>query len=146
MRRERLKLMPCRRTTLSAVFLAALFAGALAAGQEGADMHMVDAGFVMRPADTAAKLERLRRLPPLKFVGRAHGGKHYFLYADPDVCKCLFVGNAAALQAYRDMRALPAPADNVPSRGVVPEAAMIDDIDNDTDALFGDDDYFNYSY
>jgi hypothetical protein len=138
--------MHSRRATLSAVFLIGMFAGALAASQEGADMHMVDAGFVMRPADTAAKLERLRRLPPLKFVGRARGGKHYFLYADPDVCKCLFVGNAAALKAYRAMRSLPAPAGNVPPRGVVPEAAMIGDIDNDTDALFGDDDFFDYSY
>jgi hypothetical protein len=135
-----------RRATLSAIFFIALLAGALAAGQENADMRMVDAGFIMRPADTPQKLERLKRLPPDKFVGRTRHGGRYFIYADPAVCKCVFVGNQAALQAYRDMPARPAPADNIAPRGVVPEAAMIDDIDNDTDVLFGDDDFFDYSY
>ena len=97
-------------------------------------------------ADTPQKLERLRRLPPLKFVARTRNGQRYFLYADPDVCKCLFVGNAAALKAYRDMRALPAPAGNVAPRGVVPEAMMIDDINSDDDALFGGDDFFGLPF
>jgi hypothetical protein len=109
-------------------------------------MRMVDAGFVMRPADTPRKLERLKLLPPLKFVVRKRHGGRYFIYADPNVCKCVFVGNQAALQAYRDMPARPAQPGNVPPRGVVPEATTIDDIDNDTDALFGDDDFFDYSY
>jgi len=134
------------RARLVIFFVAVTVAGALAAGQEGADMRMVDAGFIMRPADTPQKLERLKRLPPLKFVGRTRHGGRYFIYADPTVCKCVFVGNQSALQAYRDMPARPTPADNIPPRGVVPEAAMIEDIDNDTDALFGDDDFFDYSY
>jgi hypothetical protein len=138
--------MPGRRAALTAVLIVAFFAGPLAASQEGADMHMVDAGFIMRPADTAPKLERLKRLPPLKFVARTRNGTRYFLYADPDVCKCLFVGNAAALKAYRDMRALPAPAGSVPPRGVVPEAMMIDDINSDDDALFGGDDFFGVPF
>ena len=31
-------------------------------------MRMVDAGFIMRPVDTPRKLERLKLLPPDKFV------------------------------------------------------------------------------
>ena len=67
-----------RRAALTAVLIVALLAGALAAGQEGADMRMVDAGFIMRPADTAQKLERLKRLPPLKFVGRTRTRRALF--------------------------------------------------------------------
>lgn len=135
-----------RRAALSAVFIIALFAGPLAASQEGADMRMVDAGFVMRTADTPQKLARLRLLPPLKFIARSRPGGRYFLYADPDVCKCLFVGNQAALQAYRDMASQPRSVPNVPASGIAPQAMLVEDINNDTDNLFGDDDFFDYPF
>jgi hypothetical protein len=135
-----------RRIKLSVFFLAVLLAGAFAAGQEGVDMRMVDAGFVMRPADTPQKLERLKLLPARKFIGRTRKGSRYFIYADPDLCKCVLVGSPSALQAYRDMRAkMPQPL-NVPPAGVVPETIMIDDMDNDTDNLIGDDEYFGVPY
>ena len=135
-----------RRAFLSAVFIVALFAGPLVASQEGADMRMVDAGFIMRPADTPQKLARLRLLPPLKFISRARPGGHYLLYADPDVCKCVLVGNQGALKAYRDMVSQPPPVPNVPASGVAPEAMLVQDIDNDTDNVFGGDEFFDYPY
>lgn len=135
-----------RRAFLSAVFIVALFAGPLVASQEGADMRMVDAGFLMRPADTPQKLARLKLLPPLKFISRARPGGHYFLYADPDVCKCVLVGNQAALKAYRDMVSQPLSVPNVPASGVAPEAMLVRDIDSDTDNMFGDDEFFDYPF
>jgi hypothetical protein len=73
------------------------------AGQEGSDMKLEDVGFVMRPANTPAQIERLRLLPPRTFVARSKSGRHYFLYADPDYCKCVFVGDDLAMKNYRDL-------------------------------------------
>jgi len=131
---------------LSAFFLAAMIATASAAGQEGVDMRMVDAGFIMRPADTPAKQERLKLLPARQFIGRTKGGSRYFLYADPDTCKCVFVGNQAALKAYHDMVALPPNVSNVPPSGVAPMAEMIQDMDTDTSTLIGDDDFLGFPF
>ena len=60
-------------------------------------------GFVMRAADTPAQIERLRQLPPRTFVARSKNGRRYYLYADPDYCKCVFVGDETAMRNYRDM-------------------------------------------
>jgi Protein of unknown function (DUF3551) len=70
--------------------------------QEATDMHLEDVGFVMRAA-APQQLERLRSLPPRKFVARSIGGRRYYLYADPDLCKCVFLGDEAAVQSYKDL-------------------------------------------
>ena len=80
-----------------------LFGAAAAAGQEGADMRLEDFGFVMRPATTPAQERRLKLLPPRKFVARTANGRRYYIYADPDYCKCAFVGGELAMKNYRDM-------------------------------------------
>lgn len=91
------------------LFLAALAAAISVAApsfsqqQRAADMRLVDAGFKMRAAVTAEQLEHLRKLPPRRFVPQAAAGRRYYLYADPDDCKCVFVGDDNALQTYRDM-------------------------------------------
>lgn len=89
---------------MAAVIASALFA-APATGQEGTDMKLEDAGFIMREANTPDKMARLRSIPPRKFVARTKNGVRYYVYADPDYCKCAFVGGQGALDAYRDMRA-----------------------------------------
>src|SRR5262245_55874249 len=71
--------------------------------QLGTDQRLVDAGFVMRRADTPDKLARARALPQRKFVSRTHRGQRYYLYAELEVCKCVFVGDARALQSFRTM-------------------------------------------
>jgi len=63
-------------------------------------MKLEDMGFIMRPANTPAQIERLRLLPPRSFVTRSKDGKRYYLYADPDLCKCVFVGDALAMKNY----------------------------------------------
>ncbi len=77
--------------------------GGAAAGQEGKDMKLEDVGFVMRPANTPQQIERLRLLPPRTFVARTKDGRRYYLYADPDYCKCVFLGNELAMKNYRDL-------------------------------------------
>jgi hypothetical protein len=77
--------------------------GGAGAGQEASDMKLEDVGFVMRPANTPAQIERLRLLPPRTFIARSKNGRRYFLYADPDYCKCVFVGDELAMKNYRDL-------------------------------------------
>jgi hypothetical protein len=112
-----------------AVLLFAVGAG-IAQAQLAIDRKLVDAGFTMRSVDTPKKMERARLLPHRRIVSRTKDGKLYYLYADVDYCKCVLVGNAQALQAYRDMALPPVPMslDN-PSTGISPESLLNLDID-----------------
>ena len=59
------------------------------------------AGFEVRPADTPEKLANLRALPPRIVVQRPIDGEPRYVYADPDGCRCLYVGGAPQYQALR---------------------------------------------
>ena len=61
------------------------------------------AGFQMKPADTPQKLEHLQTLTPQKLVPHTRDGKLYYVYADAEFCKCLFVGNEPAYQKYQQL-------------------------------------------
>ncbi|MFA6267228.1 MAG: hypothetical protein WC670_16110 [Pseudolabrys sp.] len=122
----------------------ALAGGALA--QIAADMKLEDAGFVMRRADTAEKLVHIKRVPPRRFVARTKNGKRYYLYADPELCQCVFVGNAVAFEAYRDMRKrLPQP-DTVPGSGVTPQVDLVEDMDGDLSNMIDDGNILDWSF
>ncbi|HTW38396.1 MAG TPA: hypothetical protein VMD49_07500 [Steroidobacteraceae bacterium] len=59
------------------------------------------AGFDVKPANTAEREAELKRLPADKFVTRAKGDHFEYVYADPVVCNCLYVGNQSAFDAYK---------------------------------------------
>ncbi|MHB2166454.1 hypothetical protein [Alsobacter sp. R-9] len=61
------------------------------------------AGFQMRPADTPEKITAIRTLPPHRFVQQTNNGQPVWIYADPTICGCLYVGNQQAWQTYRQM-------------------------------------------
>jgi len=92
----------------SIVLATGLFGGGADAQQtqEATDMRLEDAGFVMRAA-TPQELNRVRLLPPRKFVARTVNGRRYFLYADPDLCKCVFLGDELAMANYQSMASPP---------------------------------------
>ena len=70
-------------------------------GQHSSNI-MINSGFVMRAADTPAKLARLRSFPKDKFVARKTAtGQTYYIYADPDLCVCAYVGTPQAMASYR---------------------------------------------
>jgi hypothetical protein len=129
---------------LGVVLALGLFGGGAGAqqAQEATDMHLEDVGFVMRAA-TTPQLERLRLLPPRQFVARTAGGRRYYLYADPDLCKCVFLGNEAAMQGYRDLVAAvaPAPIGGGP-RGA--ESTLIEEMSPDLSASIAPGDIFDY--
>jgi hypothetical protein len=58
------------------------------------------AGFILRPANTPERVAMLKRLPPNRFLRREHGDTVHYVYADPIVCGCLYVGTQEAYQQY----------------------------------------------
>lgn len=133
----------------SVFVLAASLPGLPAGAQEAIGMKLEAAGFVMREANTPKKLERLRTLPPHKFVRRMKNGAPYYIYADPTYCKCALIGNQDAMNSYRDMikPITPPPgyrefAGNMSGSGESAEQAVIDDMNQDLDSQ-ADDDIFS---
>jgi hypothetical protein len=59
------------------------------------------AGFIVRPANTPERQAMLHRLPPHKFVQRVNGDVIHYVYADPLVCGCLYVGTQQAYNQYK---------------------------------------------
>ncbi len=61
------------------------------------------AGFDQKLADTPEKLAHLQTLTPArKLVAQERDGHLYYVYADPDLCKCLYVGTAAQYEQARE--------------------------------------------
>jgi hypothetical protein len=109
-----------------------LSAGDAAAGQEGTDMKLENMGFTMRAANTPEQLDRLRLLPPRKFLARTKNGQRYYLYADPDYCQCVFLGNELAMKNYNQLVSPPPLAPTVIGSGDLPPTVtqqMIDEVD-----------------
>ena len=120
------------RAVLFGVLAFAIGAGT-AQAQLAIDRKLIDAGFTMRSVDTPKQMEQARRLPQRTIVERTKDGKHHYLYADTEYCKCVLGGNAQALQAYRDM-ALPPPAfpaDATAPRGINPMNLVTLGMDSD---------------
>ena len=63
--------------------------------------NLAAAGFIVRPANTPERQAMLNRLPPHKFVQRVKGDTVIYVYADPLVCGCLYVGSQVAYDQYR---------------------------------------------
>lgn len=80
-----------------------LFAAPVMAQQEAADMRLRSAGFKVRPATTPQEIALLRRVPPRVMLSRSDQARRYYVYADPDFCKCVFVGDDVALRTLKDM-------------------------------------------
>lgn len=62
------------------------------------------AGFVVRQANTFERQTMLNLLPAHRVVRRMHDGKIRFVYADPSVCDCLYVGSQQAYDLYVKIR------------------------------------------
>ena len=59
------------------------------------------AGFTLLPAGTLERQNALASLPPHKFIHQVRNGKVVFVYADPTICDCLYIGDQAAYDRYR---------------------------------------------
>jgi hypothetical protein len=61
------------------------------------------AGFQVEPVATAEELAHLRTLKPRKVVQDRSDGQMRYMYADPGVCKCLYVGDEQQFQKYQKL-------------------------------------------
>lgn len=67
------------------------------------DDLLAQAGFVRRDVNTEERLAALKVLPPHQFVMRNSNGSIKYMYADPNVCGCIYVGGQRAYDQYRQM-------------------------------------------
>jgi hypothetical protein len=118
--------------------------------QEQVGMKLEDSGFKMREANTPDRMAKLKSFPARKFVRRTRGGVPYFIYADPDYCKCAYVGTQAAMDTFRGMSArasgLPGytgPVDTSKPSGANTEAEMITDMGDDGNMPGDENDIFH---
>jgi hypothetical protein len=65
--------------------------------------RLVAAGFRAVPADTPAKQAHLASMPKLLFSSITKHGQRRYVLADPDRCRCLYVGDEAAYQRYTNL-------------------------------------------
>jgi hypothetical protein len=63
---------------------------------------MSASGFKRVPATTPQQQLALKQLPAHKFSRQTRNGHIAYVYADPTVCVCLFVGNQNAYTAYKN--------------------------------------------
>jgi hypothetical protein len=99
--------MTTTRASVRAMVLAAigptLMLAACATMARDTENMLQRAGFKRVPADSAQKMAHLKTLPDRRLVSRTHQGQKYYVYADPEYCKCMWVGNAQQYQAYRGL-------------------------------------------
>jgi len=99
----------CKGRTVLSVALAAATMLAGCATIRGSEARSTEellaaAGFVMRPADTAERQQRLAARPPYKLESHTKDGTVVYTYADPDGCKCLYVGGPKEYSEYQRLR------------------------------------------
>src|SRR5712691_1336775 len=96
------------RTVLSVALAAAMLLTGCAtirrSEARSTEQLLAAAGFVMRPADTAERQQRLAAMPPYRLVSRTKDGKVVYTYADPGTCKCLYVGGSKEYSEYQRLR------------------------------------------
>jgi len=63
--------------------------------------YLAAAGFMVRPANTPERQKMLSSLPSHHFVQRVHTDSVSYVYADPLVCGCLYVGSQLAYNQYK---------------------------------------------
>lgn len=106
------------RYTPGAALLGGLLLGACTLFRPGVQQQaqsiepmLAAAGFDISVADTPEKLDHLEQLPAMRLVPHRQNGKLYYGFADPYVCKCLYVGDAAAYARYQKLKGQQAIAD-----------------------------------
>jgi hypothetical protein len=75
-----------------------------AAATRSTEEMLSTAGFHMTAADTPETLAQLASLPPRRIAAQASQGQTSYVYPDPDVCKCLYVGTELQYQQYQKLR------------------------------------------
>ena len=63
--------------------------------------NLAAAGFLVKSANTPERRDILTRLPPHQFVMEGDADEVHYVFADPLVCDCLYVGTQQAYSQYK---------------------------------------------
>ena len=90
-------------TTVVALGLCALLGACESQKQKIADKEnmLVASGFKFVPANTPQRQAAFQQLPPNRFSRQMRDGRVFYVYPDPKVCVCLYVGDQQAFATYR---------------------------------------------
>ena len=92
-----------RRFTLPLLVGFALGCASVAA--RSTDSLLESAGFRTVPANTPERIELLKTLPAKKVAPVDRNGQIFYVYSDPDGCRCLRVGREAQYEIYQRLQA-----------------------------------------
>jgi hypothetical protein len=93
--------MMLRVRSTPALLALCVFVSACATQVQNKEDMLAAAGFSLVPANTPQRQTSLTSLPPHKFVHQVRNNAVIYVYADPTICDCLYVGNQAAYDRYR---------------------------------------------
>ena len=109
------------------------------------DFYLRSAGFKIKFATDAADKQVMNRLPVHRIVAHKSGGGVHYLFADPKICVCIFVGTKDNLESYRSIVANPVPGvDNVGPTYKTQASALLSDMSDIEDDSLAD--YFREYY
>ena len=97
-----------RVPTLPFLVLPSLIAVALACASVAArtpESLLESAGFKTIAANTPERIQVLKSLPPKKVSPVDRNGEIFYVYADPDGCRCLRVGRQEQYEMYQRLQA-----------------------------------------
>ncbi len=92
-----------RRFPIGMALVASLALGACAQVVTNKEDMLAAAGFKPQPADTAQRQAALKSMPGHKLSMQNRKGKIVWVYADPTICNCVYLGDEQAYDAYRRM-------------------------------------------
>jgi len=109
-----------RRFVVLAAAILALAGCATMRREEAASTEqlLTAAGFQMRPANTPQRRADLNAMPPRKLLVRTKDGSVIYTYADPDKCRCLYIGGPKEYSALQRLRVEKEIATHEPESGL----------------------------
>jgi hypothetical protein len=93
---------------------------------EDTEAQLAAAGFDIKLADNPPRREHLETLPQHKLVRFDRDGQPYYVYADPEWCKCMYVGNQTDYDAYQRLTAQEEIAEEKEEAAAMSEDAAMD--------------------
>ncbi len=110
------------------------------------DFYLRSAGFRIKFSTDAAGRQAMDRLPQHRIVAHKSGGGVHYLFADPKVCVCIFIGSADNLASYRSIVANPVPgvSNNIGPDYKTQASALLSDMSDIEDDSLAD--YFRDYY
>ena len=69
-------------------------------GPQAKENRLAAAGFKKRPIKTEAQLADFRKIPAHMIRPSTYKGRSVYVYADPTICGCLYMGGTTAYNTY----------------------------------------------